>query len=458
MRTAWAGGTVARVGRQSTAREPWSGKASTLVGIGGVVAARSIGGVGTMATRYRSEYSWLLPAVLTEAPDRPSRRSTRDWIIDSLCFVIGFGFTVFITAGLVHGTGLDTGWQNTPAWLIWVDFATGTLAAASLWWRRRWPVQLVLATMPIGLFSVASAMSLLILFFTIAVHRRFAVVAAVAVLSLPVNAAFTAIRPERGTGFWESMAWSVAILAIIMLWGMVVRARRQLVVSLRDRAERAESEQQLRVTQARALERTRIAREMHDVLAHRISLLSLHAGALEIRPDAAPAEVAVAAGVIRASAHQALQDLREVIGVLREPSDDPTPERPQPTLGELPALVDESRAAGTRVTLDVHVTVPAEVPAGTGRTAYRIVQEGLTNARKHAPGAAVRVEVAGAAGAGLTLKVRNRWPIAGGTALPGTGIGLVGLAERATLAGGTLTHGRTSEGDFALTAWLPWPA
>ena len=98
---------------------------------------------------------------------------------------------------------------------------------------------------------------------------------------------------------------------------MFVRARRQLVVSLRDRAERAEAEQQLRVAQARQLERTRIAREMHDVLAHRISLLSLHAGALEFRPDAPPEEVARAAGVIRASAHAALQDLREVIGVLR---------------------------------------------------------------------------------------------------------------------------------------------
>ena len=411
-----------------------------------------------MATRHGPEYSWLLPAALTEA-GHPARRSTRDWIIDSLCFGIGFGFTVLITIGLVHGTGLGQGWEDTPAWLIWVDFATGTLAAVALWWRRRWPVQLVLATMPLGLFSLASALSLLILFFTVAVHRRFAVIAAVAVLSLPVNAVFTVTRPERETGFWEAMAWSAVFLVIVMLWGMVVRARRQLVVSLRDRAERAESEQQLRVTQARALERTRIAREMHDVLAHRISLLSLHAGALEIRPDAAPAEVAGAAGVIRASAHQALQDLREVIGVLREPSDDPTPERPQPTLGELPALVDESRAAGTRVTLDVRVPDPGTVPAGTGRTAYRMVQEGLTNARKHAPGTAVHVVVLGAAGAGLSVSVRNRWPLAGGAApLPGTGTGLVGLAERAALAGGTLTHGRTPEGDFTLTAWLPWPA
>ncbi len=104
---------------------------------------------------------------------------------------------------------------------------------------------------------------------------------------------------------------------MILVWGMFVRARRQLVHSLRERARRAEAEQQLRVEQARHHERERIAREMHDVLAHRISLLSLHAGALEFRPDAPAVEVAKAAGVIRDSAHQALQDLREVIGVLR---------------------------------------------------------------------------------------------------------------------------------------------
>jgi signal transduction histidine kinase len=282
------------------------------------------------------------------------------------------------------------------------------------------------------------------------------------------NAVFALLRPEQGTSFWESMAWTAAFTAIVLLWGMVIRARRQLVVSLRDRAERAEAEQQLRVAQARALERTRIAREMHDVLAHRISLLSLHAGALEIRPDAAPAEVAGAAGVIRASAHRALQDLREVIGVLREDTDsEAAPERPQPTLDGLGALADESRAAGMSVTLDIRVD-PAAVPDGTGRTAYRIVQEGLTNARKHAPGTAVGVAVTGGAGDGLTVEVRNRWPIARAGAagipadnpgaIPGAGTGLVGLAERATLAGGRLAHGRTDADEFLLSAWLPWPA
>ena len=158
---------------------------------------------------------------------------------------------------------------------------------------------------------------------------------------------------------------------------MFVRARRQLVLSLRERAERAEAEQQLRVEQARQHERARIAREMHDVLAHRISLLSMHAGALEFRPDAPPEEVAHAAGIVRASAHQALQDLREVIGVLREePALNGGPERPQPTLANLPALLDESRTAGMHVSSDCRsATSPpcrrasAATPTGSCRRA-----------------------------------------------------------------------------------------
>ncbi len=414
--------------------------------------------VGTLTTEYR----WLLPAVLVAEPDpqRPVRRSTRDWVIDTVCFVLGLGFTLMVTIDLARPRQTFVPeWSQTPLWLVWIDFVAGLAMAAALWWRRRRPAYLAVVSLPLALFSLSCSVSALILLFTVAVHRRFATTAAVTAAWLAAGAVFYAIRPEEGTGFWEAVAWNIVITLIIVLWGMVVRSRRQLVVSLRDRAERAESEQQLRVAQARSLERTRIAREMHDVLAHRISLLSLHAGALEIRPDAAPAEVAGAAGVIRASAHQALQDLREVIGVLRE--DAPggaAPERPQPTLGELPALAGESREAGVKVRLDVRLDETA-VPDLTGRTAYRIVQEGLTNARKHAPGTTVTVTLTGAAGTGLSIEVRNPWPLSAPPgAIPGTGTGLIGLAERATLAGGRLTHGRTPDGDFALTAWLPWPA
>ncbi len=428
--------------------------APTLVGIPPDAADRRVGRVGKQDVEYR----WLLPSAL-EAP-APGRRSTRDWIVDTLCFVLGFGFTVLATLDLLSpDPTLVPEWRSSPDWLVWLDFAASTVAAAGLWWRRtRWLVPLALYTLVLGTFSVAGAITGMIVLFSVAVHRRFTVVAGYAVATVGFNAVFFTIRPEEQRAYWESLGWTIAFILIVCLCGMVIRARRQLVLSLRDRAERAESEQQLRVAQARVLERNRIAREMHDVLAHRISLLSLHAGALEIQPDATSEQVTTAAGVIRSSAHQALQDLREVIGVLREDHADDLPERPQPTLGELPALAEESRLAGVKVRLEVGVE-PRAVPAGTGRAAYRIVQEGLTNARKHAPGATVRVAVAGAAGDGLTIEIRNPWPVGGSpAAIPGTGTGLIGLAERAELAGGRLSHGRTPGNEFALTAWLPWPA
>jgi len=251
--------------------------------------------------------------------------------------------------------------------------------------------------------------------------------------------------------------------ASVLAWGMFVRARRQLVLSLAERARRAEAEQQARAQEARRLERERIAREMHDVLAHRISLLSLHAGALEFHPDAPAEEVARAAGVIRQSAHQALQDLRRVISVLRWPADGAAPPPPQPTLADLPALVDDSRQAGTRVRLDSRLDDLEAAPADLGRDAYRVVQEALTNARKHAPACAVWLVVEGGPGAGLTVEARNRLPLGGAAGpvaplVPGAGLGLVGLTERVELAGGRLEHGPTADGHFRLWAWLPWPA
>jgi signal transduction histidine kinase len=194
---------------------------------------------------------------------------------------------------------------------------------------------------------------------------------------------------------------------------------------------------------------------MHDVLAHRLTLLSVHAGALEFRPDAPREEVARAAGVIRESAHEALQDLREIIGVLRAGDSDDAG-RPQPTLAALDALASESRSAGMKVVLDNRVTDPAAVPASVGRTAYRIAQEGLTNARKHAPGAEVTVSVSGAPGDGLVVSVRNPAPPGEVPHVPGSGQGLIGLTERATLTGGRLEHGAEDDGGFLVRAWLPW--
>jgi signal transduction histidine kinase len=397
----------------------------------------------------------MLPEVLVPAEPDAARhkRSRRDWLVDS-----GFVLLALFLGAIVFGNVEQR--ENLSEELLFLDGVAGLASCALLWWRRRWPVHVAIAIGLISAFSSAASGAALLSLFTVAVHRRFAVVAAVTAIGFATLPLYIALHPETSKPPWVSVIFVALVCAGTIAWGMYIRARRLLVESLRERAERAEAEQHLRVDQARQHERARIAREMHDVLAHRISLLSLHAGALEFRPDAPPEEVARAAGIVRASAHQALQDLREVIGVLREePSINGGPERPQPTLANLPALLAESREAGMHVSADCRVGDLAAVPEGIGRNAYRIVQEGLTNARKHAQGAAVDVSVDGAAGSGLTVEVRNRLPVGVPAAeIPGTGTGLIGLAERTTLAGGRLEHGRTAGGDFELRAWLPWPA
>ena len=216
-------------------------------------------------------------------------------------------------------------------------------------------------------------------------------------------------------------------------------SQRQLVDSYRERALTAEREQRARVAQAQAAERTRIAREMHDVLAHRISLVAMHAGALGYRRDLSAEEQATAARSIEDNAHRALSDLRAVLGVLRDPLHPAgaAPERPQPGLDDVATLVGEEVAGGMRVRLSNRVE--GDVPAGTGRTAYRIVQEALTNARKHAPGTTVEVEVDGTPADGLVVAVRNAAPVGhvAPAALPASGLGLLGLqsAPRSPAAG-----------------------
>jgi signal transduction histidine kinase len=299
---------------------------------------------------------------------RRVRRSVRDWVVDVTAFL---GALLVGAAIVVDAAGQATA---PPDALIAADVVAGVLGCAALWWRRRWPVGVAVALAVLGGFSEMVTVAALVALFTVAVHRRWPTVLAVSLLNLLSLAVYTIVRPVMDIPlpmFWGMFA---VLTAAAVAWGMFVRASRQLVLSLRDRAVRAESEQLLRVEQARHLERTRIAREMHDVLAHRLSLLSMHAGALEFRPDAPPAEVAQAAGVVRASARQALEDLREVIGVLREGPEGSSSTRPLPTLEDLPALVEESRRAGVRVRAEYRVPELGSAPPATGRNAYRVVQ------------------------------------------------------------------------------------
>jgi signal transduction histidine kinase len=385
---------------------------------------------------------------------RRIRRTPRDWVVDALLFLLAVAFTV-----LTLLDGLD---RHLGSVSLAVEATLGGLCCLGVWLRRRWPIGFAVTAIVFSVFSTAASGVALIALFTVAVYRRFAVVGAVTAGFVLASIVTVLVRPDTSVPKWWQVALGIACVAAVLAWGMFVRARRQLAQSLRERARRAESE---RVAQARQHERDRIAREMHDVLAHRLSLLSLHAGALELRPNGPAGEIARAAGVIRESAHQALEDLREVIGVLRADRDgddfaEDALQRPQPSLVDLHELIDESRRAGMRVVLERRVADPAAVPEAIGRSAYRIVQEGLTNARKHAEGAEVSVTVRGTRGDGLTVEICNPWPShdARTTTIPGAGSGIIGLAERASLAGGRLEHGRTPAGDFRLWAWLPWPA
>ncbi|GAA0225746.1 sensor histidine kinase [Cryptosporangium japonicum] len=387
-----------------------------------------------------------------ESDEREANRSRRDLVVDVICLLASLAFPVGFWIALALGHDV----AQKP--MQRVDLVLATLAAPLVWWRRRWPMTTSIVVSVIASVSTLAAVPQGITLITVAIRCRPRLVVLATAVFVVTGAVYSIVQPNPTLPMWAAVLAIVLIAGILVAWGSFIKARRALVDSLRDRARRAEDEQSLRVEQARQLERTRIAREMHDVLAHRISLLSLHAGALEFRPDAPPDEIAKAAGVIRTSAHQALQELRDVIGVLRAPNGaEPDRDRPQPTLGDVPALVSEARRAGGTIDLEVRVDDPSAVPAVVGRTAYRIVQEGLTNARKHARGAAVRVTVSGDQDDGLTVEVRNWLPLRAETSpIPGAGTGIVGLGERVGLAGGRLEHGPSTAGDFRLKAWLPW--
>ncbi|MBV9449420.1 MAG: sensor histidine kinase [Streptosporangiaceae bacterium] len=379
-----------------------------------------------------------------DAPVAP--RSRRDWIVDSVLFLLA--------ALLAFAAAMTSATKGLHGPLLAIDATGAAMACLALWWRRRWPLGVGLAVVAVLTVSQAAGVAGVVTLYTVAAYRRWQLAFLVAAAQFALLPLARAIEPQ-GSSLAVYYLGGTLGPAVVVAWGMFRRTRMQ---AQRERSRRVEAQEQLRIEQVRYAERTRIAREMHDVLAHRISLLSLHAGALEFRPDAPAAEVARAAAVIRASAHQALEDLRAVIGVLRDGPDGPGPEPPQPTLVALPGLLEESRAAGMGIQAEVGLPDLAAVPDAIGRHALRIVQEALTNARKHATAAPVELRLDGAPGDGLTIEVRNP-TLALATAeskIPGTGAGLLGLAERATLSGGRLEHGLDEHGQFRLHAWLPW--
>ncbi|MEU3154210.1 histidine kinase dimerization/phosphoacceptor domain-containing protein [Streptomyces fimicarius] len=336
----------------------------------------------------RTEYRWLLPSAMAD-PGLPddrarTRRTVRDWVVDITAFLCAAGFGLLVLAAIEAD-------ETTADVVVVVDSVIGAAACCALWVRRRWPVALAAVLTVVCIIEPVAAGALMVALFSLAVHRPFKPVAIVGAAALAVTPLQPFLRPDPATSYVASTIIGVLLVLLVLSWGMVVRSRRQLVVTLRERARRAEAEAELRAEQAQRLAREAIAREMHDVLAHRLTLLSVHAGALEFRPDAPAAEVGRAAGVIRDSAHEALQDLREIIGVLRGPGDTDEGDRPQPTLATLDALVAESRLAGMKVTVDNRVADPRHAPAATGRTVYRIVLAVLGGASHSAVSAAAHL-------------------------------------------------------------------
>lgn len=349
-------------------------------------------------------------------------------------------------------------WHTHGVVLDAVDVAAGAVACLALWWRRAHPMAVFVLALAANTFSPLALGAGLVAVCTAASRLRGRALTAVVVLTAAASVVFPLVNPAAGE--IVKVGFPAFLLTVIAFgWGLYLRARRELVASLRERAERLAADQERSAEQAREAERRRIAREMHDVLAHRLSLLSVHAGALEFHPDAPAAEMAQAAAVIRTSAAAALAELRQVITVLREDSvatDGP----PQPGFGQLADLLQESRSAG--MTLHARIDLPeaGQLPEAAGRTVYRVIQEGLTNARKHAPGTPVQVTVT-ADGQAVTAEVITRRRPAldkpGAAAPAGAGAGLIGLAERVTLAGGQLDYGPNAIGDFVLHATIPRP-
>ncbi|MFI6443348.1 sensor histidine kinase [Kitasatospora sp. NPDC050543] len=350
----------------------------------------------------------------------------------------------------------------------------GALAGTTLVVRRRWPAVPVLVALVFvpGLFGVVL---LVVALYTLAAtwewpsrRRRVVGLAALAFAEALVMVLIAMLTPGAGPEPPDQPpVWVIVLLSVLVavgltvppvVTGLYVGARRRLIESLKDRAQGLETELDLlaeqaheRARRARLEERTRIAREMHDVVAHRVSLMVVHAGALERIVAKDPERAAQSAKLMGEVGRQALNELREILGVLRMSEDQG---EATDALAGLPRLVEQSKAAGMAVTLTVSGT-RREFSVQAERTAFRVVQEGLTNAHKHAGGAQVSVLLAYVPN-GVRVAVVNDCPGGGEkVGLPSGGNGLIGMRERVVALGGSFTAGSERDGGFRVEAVLP---
>ncbi|GAA1034164.1 MULTISPECIES: sensor histidine kinase [Amycolatopsis] len=312
--------------------------------------------------------------------------------------------------------------------------------------RRRFPLSAMLVSVGVAL-ATPPFWGTSVTLYTVASLRGPRWPTAVAVLAeIGLMVSFSRLS---GPPDWKTFGLALVLMVVVpTLAGLWMHQRAALLAALRDRAEQAERERDLLGERAVAAERRRIAREMHDVVAHRVSIVALQAGALSVR--AKEEETVQLAEIIRESSSAALNELRDILQVLRD--DGPEPRSlPDPTLGGVRQLADDLVAAGARVRADLPDPMP-DVPDPIGRAAYRIVQEALTNAAKHAPGTTIDVRLS-TSDEGLVVEVAN--PLADSAGLPGAGYGVIGMRERATLTGGTLRAGPDGAGGYRVRAAFP---
>ena len=294
-----------------------------------------------------------------------------------------------------------------------------------------------------GTLTIAALLGLAIALYLFALTygRRWSVLPAIPFL---VNA----IEPYSG----EDAAFPGVLLLMVVVAALALGdSRRQRTEVVAERDETRQAMVDTLQDQAAMGERARIARDLHDVVAHHVSAIAVQAESARLTTEGLPEEGRAHFEAIGQTARDALTEMRRLLGVLREDANVEAARDPQPSLARLNELVETARAAGTPVTLTLEGTV-AVLPPGIDLCAYRILQEALTNVRRHAPGAAAEVELEYAPGA-LRLRVRDHGH--GAVSPDPDGHGLLGMRERAIMVGGTLTAGPADGGGFAVEATLP---
>ena len=393
------------------------------------------------------------------APQQPRHPGlVRSW---SLVWRLGFAVLAGLAGfAVVYGTAIDRlGTEAADsvrlAGLMALDVLAAPFAIGLLAWRRR-PAAAA-ASVLLSAFSVLSVGAGMLALVSFAAAQPLRRTVGLGMVFTSVSAVVLLVVPDPDLPLWAETLGVAVVYALLVLGGLFVRSRRQLVASLVLQAQASRREQEALGDSARSAERARIAREMHDALGHRLSVIAMHAGALESRTDLSAEDTRTAAGVVRESAHQAMSELRQVLGVLNVASSTRGGGSDVPTLADLDELVQAGVGGGTVPELRWETDADT-VPETTSRHLYRIAQEALTNVRKHAPGQPTLVLVRLPHPDEVELVVRNE--LAPNETEPGSvkparlHHGLAGLAERARLAGGSLSAQPEGQA-FVVRAVLP---